>query len=77
MLYKGEIVDGVVLLVQSKEAVCAAVKAYVELASSLGLTVNFPKTKFMVIGSAVSVDDRQPLAVGDGLIEYVDHFPYL
>ena len=31
----------------------------------------------MVIGSAVSEEDRQPLAVDDGLIEYVNHFSYL
>ena len=46
-------------------------------ASSLGLTVSFPKTKFMVVGAVVSVDDHQPLAVGGGLIEWVDLFPYL
>ena len=42
-----------------------------EVANSLGLT---GKIKFMIIGSAVSVDDWQPLA---GLIKWVDHFPYL
>ena len=47
------------------------------MASSLGLTVSFPKTEFMVIGAAVSVDDQQHLAVGGGLIEWVDPFPYL
>ena len=31
----------------------------------------------MVVGAAVSVDDQQPLAVGGGLIEWVDLFPYL
>ena len=53
------------------------IKAYVEVAISLYLTVSFPKTKFMVVGSSVSVEEQQPLAVGDGFIEWVDHFPYL
>ena len=77
LMYKGEFTDDVVLLAWSREAACTAIKAYVEVASSLGLTVSFPKTKFMVIGSAVSEGDRQPLAVDDGLIECVDHFSYL
>ena len=47
------------------------------MASSLGLTVSFHKTKFMVVGAAISVDDQQPLAVCGGLIEWVDLFPYL
>ena len=44
-----------------------------EVASSLGWIVSFPKTN----GSAASEKDRQPLAVGDALIEFVDHFLYL
>ena len=48
-----------------------------EVASSIGLTVSFTKTKFMVIGSAVSEEVRQPVAVDDGLIECANHFSYL
>ena len=77
LLYKGEFADDVVLFACSRDAACAAIGAYIEVASSLGLTVSFPKTKFMVVGAAVSVDDQQPLAVGGGLIEWVDLFPYL
>ena len=69
LLYKGEFVDDVVLFACSREAACIAIEAYIEVASSLGLTVSFPKTKFMVGGATVSVDDHQPLAVGGGLIE--------
>ena len=59
MLYKGEFADDVVLLAQSREAACAAIKGYVEVASSLGLTVSFnSKTKFMVIGPVMSEDNR-------------------
>ena len=45
MFYKGEFVDDVVLLAGSREAACAAVKVYVEVASSLGMTVSFSKIK--------------------------------
>ena len=34
-------------------------------------------SKLMIIGPAMFEDNRQPLAVDDGLIEWVDHFPYL
>ena len=77
LLYKGEFADDVVLFACSRKAACAAIEAYIEVASSLGLTVSFPKTKFMVIGAAVSVNDQQPLAVGGDFIEWVDLFPYL
>ena len=53
-----------VLLAQSKEAACTAIKAYVEVASSVSLTVSFPEMKFMVTGPAVFVDDQQPLKCG-------------
>ena len=72
LLQKGEFADDVVLLARSRDAVCAAIRIYVEVASSLGLTVSFPKTKFMVIGNTVA-----HLVVGDGLIEWVEQFPYL
>ena len=74
LLYKSEFADDVVLFACSREAACTAIEAYIEVASSLGLTVSFPKTKFMVVGATVSVDDHQPLAVGGGLIEWVDLF---
>ena len=59
LLYKGEFADDVVLFASSREAACAAIEAYIEVTISLGLRVNFPKTKFIkVIGDAVSVDDQ-------------------
>ena len=62
LLYKGKFADDVVLFTCSREAACAATEAYIEVASSLGLTVSFPKTKFMVLGAAVSIDDQQPIS---------------
>ena len=45
-----------------------------EVASSSGLMVSFPKTKFMAIGSAVPEDDQQLLVVDDCLIECLSLF---
>ena len=75
VLHKGELADDVVLLAWSREAAHFTIKAYVEVASSLSLILNFPRLS-MIIGSAVSEDDQQPLSVDDGLIECVDHFSY-
>jgi len=73
-LQKGEFADDVVLLGLSRDAACAAVRVYVEVASSLGLTVSFVKTKFMVVGYVVSDD---PPAVGDDIIQWLSSFPIL
>jgi len=35
------------------------------------------KTKFAVVGTIVSDEDKRPLAVGDDFIEWVEQFPYL
>ena len=47
-----------VVFAQSREAACATIEIYVEVASSLGLMMNFSKSKFMVIGSAMFEDDQ-------------------
>ena len=77
LLQKGEFADDVVLLACSRVAACAAIRVYVEVANSLGLTVSFPKTKFMVIGNEVTVEEKRPLVVRDSLIEWAEQFPYL
>ena len=48
-----------------------------EVASSLGLTVSFVKTKFMVVVTQVSDEDKRPLPVGNDFIDWVEQFPYL
>ena len=58
----------------SRAAACAT--TYVEVASSLGLSVSFSKTKSMVVG-AVLAAEKCPLAVTNGASDWVDHFPYL
>ena len=63
MMYKGEFADDLVLLAWLTEGACAAIKGYVEVTSSLGLTVSSTKIKFMVIGSAVFEEDWQPFSL--------------
>ena len=77
LLQKGEFFDDVVLLARSRDAACAAIRVYVKVAGSLGLTVSFPKTKFMVIGNIVADEEKCHLVVGDCLIKWVEQFPYL
>jgi len=77
LLKKGEFADDVVLLARSRDAACAAIRSYVEVASSLGLTVSFVKTKFVVVGTGVTDEEKRPLVVGDDFIEGVEQFPYL
>ena len=57
------------LLASSSDAACVAIKVNVELASSLELTKSFSDNKFMVIGTAVSADEQQPIPISGGLID--------
>lgn len=43
-----------------------------EVASYLGLTGSYFKSKFMASGTGVSQDERRSLAADNGLIECVD-----
>ena len=76
-LYKGEFADDVVLLACSRQGAVAATQAYVDVVSSLGLTVSFSKTKFLVTGCDLTEEDRMPLVIDDNNIECVSEFPYL
>ena len=46
LLYKGDLADDVVLFACSRKAACAAIEAYIEVASSLGLTMGFPRSNY-------------------------------
>ena len=76
-LHKGEFADDVVLMARSKDAAAAALRAYVDVTRAFGMTVSITKTKFMVVGSGVSDEEKLPIAVDDGQIEWVSEFPYL
>ena len=66
-----------VLLAHMSQAASAAIRAYVDVAKAFGQRVSIPKTKFMVVGGRVSEEEKLPLALDDGLIEWVSEFPYL
>ena len=70
-LRKGEFAYDVVLLACSRQGALATTQAYFDVASSLGLTVSFSKTKFLVTGCDVTEDDRMPLVIDDNSIEWV------
>ena len=76
-LLKGEFADDVVLMACSRDAAAAALRAYVDVARDFGITVSVPKTKFTVVGCAVTEEEKAPIAVDNGLIEWVSEFPYL
>ena len=75
MVTKGEFADDVVLVASTREAAEAVGRAYVAVTGALGLTVSFPKTKFMVVGCGVTEEDRLPLPLEDsGMVECVSQF---
>ena len=56
------------------------VKATIELNSvvtACGLTINIPKTKFLVVGSYVVQSDQDPIVVGSDFVTSVASFRYL
>ena len=76
-LLKGEFADDVVLMAHSRDAAAAAPRAYVDVARDFSMTVSVPKTKFTVVNCAVTEEEKAPIAVDNGLIEWVSEFPYL
>ena len=64
-------------MAKSKDAVAAALRAYVDVTRAFGMTVSITKTKFMVVGSGVSDEEKLPITVDGGQIEWVSEFPYL
>ena len=76
-LLKGEFADDVVLMARSRDAAAAALRAYVDVARDFGMTVSVPKTKFTVVGCAVTEEEKAPIAADNDLIEWVSEFPFL
>ena len=74
---EGQFADDVALLTVTREAAERAVGLYQSVAKSFGMTVSINKTKFMVIGSNITHEDKLPIKVEDGTIEHVSEFQYL
>ena len=77
LLEKGEFADDVVLLASTRAAAEVAIKEYIDVTSAFGLSVSVKKTKLMVVGHGVMEEDRRPIALDEGRIEWVSEFPYL
>ena len=76
-IHKKEFADDVVLLASTREAAGIAVRVYMEVDKSFGLTLSFEKTKFIVVGYGVDEGDMLPLDLPGGSIDWVSGFPYL
>ena len=77
LVHKGEFADDDVLLASSRQAAEAAIRTYVSVTQSFGLTVSVQKTKFVVVDCGVEEDDTLHMALGESSIEHVSEFPYL
>ena len=76
-IHKGEFADDVVLLASTREAAGIAVRVYMEVDKSFGLTLSFEKIKFMVVAYGVDEGDMLPLDLSGGSIDWVSEFLYL
>ena len=76
-IHKEEFADDVVLLASTREAAGIAVRVYMEVDKSFGLTLSFEKIKFMVVGYGVDEGDMLPLDLPGGSIDWVSEFLYL
>ena len=76
-IHKEEFADDFALLASTREAAGIAVRVYMEVDNSFGLTLSFEKTKFMVVGYGVDEGDTLPLDLPGGSIDWVSEFPYL
>ena len=76
-IHKEEFADDVALLASTREATGIAVRVYMEVDKSFGLTLSFEKIKFMVVGYGVDEGDTLPLDLPGGSIDWVSEFPYL
>ena len=77
-IHKEEFADDVALLASTREAAGIAVRVYMEVDKSFGLTLSFEKKiKFMVVGYGVDEGDMLPLDLPGGSIDWVSEFPYL
>ena len=57
-----------------------SVKATMELqqvTAECGLTISFPKTKLMVVGTGIIESDVAPLYIGSSVVDTVPSFRYL
>ena len=76
-IHKEEFADDIALLASTREAAGIAVRVYMEVDKSFGLTLSFEKTKFMVVGYGVDEGDMLPLDLPGGSIDWLVSSPIL
>ena len=74
---ESQFADDLALYAVSRTAFESISRRFVQEASCYGLTVSLQKTKGLVLGAAVGVDDVSPVVVPGGEIEMVSDFTYL
>ena len=69
--------DDVVIMAPTRAGAEMALQAYMDTASAFGMTVSLQKTKLMVVGHAVTDEEKAPILIGDQYIECLDDFTYM
>jgi len=57
--------------------VVIAARLFEEVTAEFGLTLSIPKTKLLVAGANLTIDDVAPLELGGGSVEVVKECKYL
>ena len=69
--------DDAALVCSCIEDVVLAARIFDEVATENGLTLNVSKTKLLVAGLGLTIDDLAPLELDGGVVEVVEQFKYL
>ena len=72
-----EYADDAAFVTHNREPSVLALSVFYNVAAEFGLTLNIPKTKFVVAGVGVSPDDLADIPLGDGVVQAVPSFVYL
>lgn len=76
-LFDLEFADDAVLLASSQMAVDVSLRCFYQACREFGLSISFPKTKFLVAGNTAEEVDLLPITVAGSTIASVDQFLYL
>jgi len=63
--------DNAALICNSRLDMIIAARIFEEVTTDFGLTLSIPKTKLLVAGADLTIDDVAPLELGCGSVEVV------
>ena len=69
--------DNADLVCSCREDVVLAARTFDEVVTEYDLTQSVPKTKLLVAGLGLTIDDLAPLDLNGGVVEVVEHSKYL